>query len=132
MLTERIGGTPAAAGPTGAPTDPPRNLADVAETELLRKPIPSSGELIPVLGMGTWITFDVLPTGRSLDTRVEILRRFFDAGGGMIDSSPMYGRAEDVVGRCLRRLEDADGLFAATKVWTPLQWHGRRPVGVPS
>jgi len=95
---------------------------------VLTKPIPSSGEQLPVLGMGSWITFDVVPVGRFLDTRVEVLRRFFAAGGALIDSSPMYGRSEDVIGHCLRRLPKDRGLFSATKVWTPLAWHGRRQI----
>ena len=99
-----------------------------SSSDLLTKPIPSSGERVPVVGMGTWITFDVVPVGGFLDTRVEILRRFFAAGGGVIDSSPMYGRSEDVVGHCLRRLPNDGGLFSATKVWTPIGWHGRRQV----
>ncbi|HVS02071.1 MAG TPA: aldo/keto reductase [Thermoanaerobaculia bacterium] len=93
------------------------------------QPIPISGERVPVIGMGSWLTFDVPPLGPLVDTRVEVLRAFFAAGGGMIDSSPMYGHAEDVIGRCLRRLgAAARPLFAATKVWTPLAWHGRRQV----
>ncbi len=93
--------------------------------DVLTKAIPSTGERIPVLGMGTWITFNVLPIGGLLDTRVEVLRRFFAAGGGMIDSSPMYGQSEKTVGACLERLDDDGGLFSATKVWTPLQALGR-------
>ena len=98
-------------------------------SELLTKPIPSSGERLPVVGMGSWITFDVAPVGGLLDTRVEVLRRFFAAGGALVDSSPMYGRSEDVIGHCLERLDGLRrGLFSATKVWTPLAWHGRRQV----
>jgi aryl-alcohol dehydrogenase-like predicted oxidoreductase len=99
-----------------------------AAADLLTKPIPSSGERLPVLGMGSWITFDVVPVGRYLDTRVEVLRRFFDAGGALVDSSPMYGRSEEVIGQCLRRVQNRRGLFSATKVWTPLGWHGRRQI----
>ena len=75
--------------------------------------------------MGTWLTFNVLPVGGLLDARVEVLRRFFDAGGALVDSSPMYGRSESVVGACLERLSNDGGLFSATKVWTPLQLLGR-------
>lgn len=93
--------------------------------DVLTKAIPSTGERIPVLGMGTWITFNVPPIGGLLDTRVEVLRRFFADGGGMIDSSPMYGQSEKVVGACLERLDEGGGLFSATKVWTPFQALGR-------
>lgn len=77
------------------------------------------GERIPKIGLGTWITFDVPP--RSEATRLErvsVLRAFFEAGGRMIDSSPMYGMAEDCLGFCLERLPDVP-LIAASKVWIP-------------
>jgi diketogulonate reductase-like aldo/keto reductase len=86
--------------------------------DVLTKPIPSSSEPLPVIGMGTWITFNVADDPRALDVRTEILRRFFAAGGGMIDSSPMYGSAEAVLGKVLGRLDYPSGLFSATKVWT--------------
>ncbi|RKT46397.1 aldo/keto reductase [Thiocapsa rosea] len=82
------------------------------------KPIPSTGEPLPVVGMGTWITFNVGDDPVAQDVRTDVLRAFFDAGGGMIDSSPMYGTAEAVVGSCLARLDRPEGLFSATKVWT--------------
>ncbi|EGV16880.1 aldo/keto reductase [Thiocapsa marina] len=84
----------------------------------LAKPIPSTGELLPVVGMGTWITFNVGDDPTARDARTDVLRAFFAAGGGMIDSSPMYGTAEAVVGSCLARLDHPKGLFSATKVWT--------------
>ncbi len=84
----------------------------------LTKPIPSTGEALPVIGMGTWITFNVGNDPRALGTRTDILRAFFAAGGGMIDSSPMYGSAEAVLGKALAGLDYPDGLFSATKVWT--------------
>ena len=89
-----------------------------APSVVLTRPIPSSGESIPVIGMGTWITFDVRMPG-AREQRVDVLRAFFERGGGMVDSSPMYGEAEAVLGYCLERLDDHAGLFAATKVWTP-------------
>jgi diketogulonate reductase-like aldo/keto reductase len=84
----------------------------------LAKPIPSTGEPLPVVGMGTWITFNVGDDPVARDARTDVLRAFFAAGGGMIDSSPMYGTAEAVVGSCLARLDRPEGLFSATKVWT--------------
>jgi diketogulonate reductase-like aldo/keto reductase len=71
-----------------------------------------------VIGMGTWITFNVGDDPHALDVRTDILRTFFAAGGGMIDSSPMYGSAEAVLGKVLGRLDYPPGLFSATKVWT--------------
>ena len=85
---------------------------------LLRKPIPSSGERIPAIGMGTWVTFNVGDDPVALARRGEVLRTFFDQGGGMIDSSPMYGSAEAVLGHVLAQLGETPRLFAATKVWT--------------
>jgi diketogulonate reductase-like aldo/keto reductase len=83
--------------------------------------IPSSGELLPIIGCGTWQTFDV---GASEDERaplLEVLRILFAAGGSVIDSSPMYGRSEAVVGELLTQAQAHDKAFVATKVWT----HGR-------
>ncbi len=85
---------------------------------LLTKTIPSSGEPLPVIGMGSWITFNVGNDTRARDARAEVLRAFFAAGGGLIDSSPMYGSAQAVIGHGLGMLGKPDGLFAATKVWT--------------
>jgi len=106
-------------------SNPSARLAELSSSDLLEKPIPATGEMVPVLGMGSWLTFDVLPVGGFLDRRVEVLRRFFDAGGAVIDSSPMYNRSEKVIGHCLRRLSNDGALFAATKIWTPFQVHGR-------
>ena len=90
--------------------------------EAITRAIPSSGEPIPVIGMGTWLTFDV---GRSSSDRTRlrgVLQTFFDRGGRLIDSSPMYGRSELVVGELLPQINPRPPLFSATKVWTP----GRR------
>ena len=92
----------------GAGTSPPRRP--------LQKPIPSSGELIPVVGLGTSITFDV-PSGPARSALAPVLQAFFDRGGSLIDSSPMYGAAEEVVGELLRATRH-DRVFSATKVWT--------------
>jgi len=83
-----------------------------------RATIPASGERIPAVGMGTWITFNVGTDKALRNTRTEVLRAFFEGGGGMIDSSPMYGSSEAVVGYGLERLGRPSGLFSATKVWT--------------
>ena len=92
----------------------------------LKRAIPASGEEIPVIGMGTWITFNVGGDQDLRDHRVKVLQEFFDHGGGMIDSSPMYGSAEEVIGHCLERLGDSRPMFSATKVWTVNQWLGVR------
>ncbi len=86
---------------------------------LRTKTIPATGEAIPAIGMGTWITFNVGEDRKARDARTEVLRNFFEQGGGMIDSSPMYGSSEEVIGYGLRNLGEQPGLFSATKVWTP-------------
>ena len=81
--------------------------------------IPSGNEHIPVIGMGSWLVFAIDPDDEAeLATREAVIREFLEGGGGMIDSSPMYGVAEDVIGRSLKKISDHTGLFAATKVWT--------------
>lgn len=90
------------------------------QAPLLARPIPRSGERLPVVGLGTWRTFDVGPGEGERAPRLEVLRRFLAGGGRVIDSSPMYGAAEAVVGELLARLPVAerDQAFLATKVWT--------------
>jgi diketogulonate reductase-like aldo/keto reductase len=90
----------------------------------LTKPIPATDEAIPVIGMGSWITFNVGNDPALRTERAEVLQAFFDLGGGMIDSSPMYGSSESVIGSGLDRISDKESLFAASKVWTLLQSFG--------
>ncbi len=81
--------------------------------------IPASGQRIPVVGLGTARTFDVDPDSAAAMRPLEqVMQNFYDGGGRLVDSSPMYGRAESVVGRLAERLQIADDLFMATKVWT--------------
>src|SRR5437667_96257 len=79
--------------------------------------IPSSGEAIPALGLGTWQAFDVGDPARRGPLR-DVLRRFVDLGGRVVDSSPMYGAAEGAVGDLAAALGVRDSLWVATKVWT--------------
>lgn len=99
-----------------------------SSSRILTKPIPSTGEVLPVIGMGTWITFNVGSLPSLLRERTEILRVFFNEGGGLIDSSPMYGSAEKVVGHCLEELGYPEGLFSATKIWTSSTGEGKQQV----
>ncbi len=80
--------------------------------------IPSSGEKLPVIGLGSWHTFDVGPGSPQLKQLEEVLSHFVKLGGKVIDSSPMYGRAEGVIGELAGKLRLRDSLFIATKVWT--------------
>jgi aryl-alcohol dehydrogenase-like predicted oxidoreductase len=80
--------------------------------------IPSSGEALPVIGMGTSRTFDVAAGDAAAQPLMAVLEAFFSGGGTVIDSSPMYGKAEQRVGDLLRAMPARPPLFAATKVWT--------------
>ncbi len=91
----------------------------------ITKPIPKTGERIGVIGMGSSITFNVGDDAQARASRTEVLRAFFDAGGGMIDSSPMYGSSEEVIGHGLGQLKPGNKLFSATKVWTSSRDEGR-------
>lgn len=93
---------------------PPARAAEAP----LKRPIPKTGELLHAVGLGTWQTFDVGvdPDGRA-DAR-EVLARFVKAGGQMVDSSPMYGSSEAVVGDLAAALGVEKSLFLATKVWS--------------
>lgn len=89
-----------------------------ADEAVMRRKIPASGELLPVVGLGTSGVFDVEPTAENLATRREIVNLMLERGASVIDTSPMYGQAEDVVGRVVEDLGVRDRLFYATKVWT--------------
>src|SRR5688500_5431664 len=93
---------------------------------VLTRPIPRTGELLPAIGMGTWITFNVGGDQALRAQRAQVMQAFFAAGGGMIDSSPMYGSSEEVIGHCLATLPKSETLFSATKVWTVLRALGVR------
>lgn len=82
------------------------------------RPIPSSGEKLPVIGCGTWQTFDVGAAAAERAPLTDVLHVLFASGGSVIDSSPMYGRSEAVVGELLTQLNAHDQAFVATKVWT--------------
>ncbi|HSW53122.1 MAG TPA: aldo/keto reductase [Sulfuricaulis sp.] len=91
--------------------------AIAAEQPVITKPIPATGERLPVIGMGTWITFDVGNNSYERAVRARVMQAFFDNGGALIDSSPMYGSSEEVIGEGLKTIKNRDRLFAATKVW---------------
>src|SRR5690349_3145098 len=80
--------------------------------------VPSTGELLPVVGCGTWRTFDVGTSPADRAPLAEVLNVLFEAGGSVIDSSPMYGKSEGVVGDLLAAAGTRDKAFLATKVWT--------------
>jgi diketogulonate reductase-like aldo/keto reductase len=84
--------------------------------QAIQKPIPVSGEKLPVIGMGSSRTFDV-GEAQARSALLPVLQAFFDEGGALIDSSPMYGHAEQVLGELLQKADNKQALFAATKVW---------------
>jgi diketogulonate reductase-like aldo/keto reductase len=85
---------------------------------MITRPIPVSGEALPVIGLGTWQVFDVPGTPDALEAPRRIVDLLVEHGGSVIDSSPMYGRAEKVVGDVIAGGIDREHLFLATKVWT--------------
>ena len=95
---------------------PANNHATVPE--ILKRKIPSSGEMLPVIGLGTWQTFDVGNDAAARAALENVLKEFAVHGGTMIDSSPMYGRSEEVAGDLIAKLSLREKLFIATKVWT--------------
>jgi diketogulonate reductase-like aldo/keto reductase len=92
----------------------------------LKRAIPSSGELLPAIGLGTFRTFDAGNNQAAKSQLAEVLYAFFDNGGALIDSSPMYGASERVIGELLKKSKNKSSLFAATKVWTDGKQSGIR------
>jgi diketogulonate reductase-like aldo/keto reductase len=95
-----------------------RAQAKAESTAMLTRAIPSSGEKLPVIGLGTWQAFDVDLTSDNRRQLGDVLSLFVKLGGRVIDTSPMYGRAEDVIGELTTALGIQDKIFLATKVWT--------------
>jgi diketogulonate reductase-like aldo/keto reductase len=95
----------------------PHNLLSQDRTAIQRA-IPSSGELLPIIGMGTSRTFNVDDDPIIKAQLVEVVQAFFEKGGRVIDTSPMYGRSESIVGDLLQITSKQNKVFAATKVWT--------------
>ncbi|WP_044890333.1 aldo/keto reductase [Myxococcus hansupus] len=118
VLTATLGGlllpSLAAAQSTAKPS--PKAPAPSRGESMLTRPIPRTGEALPVIGLGTWQTFDAAPAEQA--PLAEVLRTFLDAGARLIDSSPMYGRSEQVTGALLEKLGETKKPFLATKVWT--------------
>lgn len=83
---------------------------------MLKRIIPSTGELLPAIGLGTWQSFDVDESNQS--NLIPVLEELHNSGGRLIDSSPMYGRSETVIGNLTSKLKSRNDFFFATKVWT--------------
>ncbi|WP_444998622.1 aldo/keto reductase [Aliikangiella sp. IMCC44359] len=96
---------------------PYSSLAASQSPKIMRK-IPSSGELIPAVGMGSYQTFNVAGNEQLKKNLIQVLETFFTAGGRLIDSSPMYGQSESVLGELMSKVNPVPKVFAASKVWT--------------
>jgi diketogulonate reductase-like aldo/keto reductase len=107
-----IGGTAAAV------VLPITTQAATESSTMLTRTIPSSGQTLPVIGLGTWRAFDVDLTSDIRRQLEEVLSLFVKLGGRVIDSSPMYGRAEEMIGQLTAAVSIREKLFLATKVWT--------------
>ncbi len=105
-------------GLAGAALVPALGTEDaMAEPAMITRPIPSTGEAMPVIGLGTWPVFDVGEDETSRRPLREVVQALVAAGGRMIDTSPMYGRSEGVVGDIVAGLGVREKVFLATKVW---------------
>jgi aryl-alcohol dehydrogenase-like predicted oxidoreductase len=100
-------------------------LASSQQARVLSKPIPSTGEELPAVGLGSWITFNVGNDTIARDACAQVMRAFFDSGGRLIDSSPMYGSSQKVIGYGLTKLNRPPSLFSADKVWISSGVRGR-------
>lgn len=103
----------------------PRLARPASEASGHSRAIPGATEALPAIGLGTAYTFDVPEAGGLLEARAAIMRAFLELGGRMIDSAPMYGRAENIIGKGLRLIGGDQPVFAATKVWVPGATPGR-------
>lgn len=93
-------------------------LGQGSNDEIIKRPIPLSGQTLPIIGLGTWQTFDVNQSEAERSALREVIKALVDKGASVIDSSPMYGSSEEVVGGLSAELKIRDKLFLATKVWT--------------
>jgi len=105
--------------------DPQREILFLYPQNVITRIIPSSGEKMPVIGLGTWQTFDV-PVGQPHPALTEVLTTLQSGGGRLIDSSPMYGRSEQVIGELGPGSKTENDFFYATKVWITGKQEGLR------
>jgi len=118
--TRPVGGDAAA----NAATRPSNPLSSSPYPSSQRR-IPASGRTVPSIGLGSWLTLDLEPGSHGTEQRVNVVQAFFDTGGGVIDSSPMYGHAEALIGHALGLATRSEAaLFAASKIWTPIDAMG--------
>lgn len=103
-------------------------LLHAADREMVFRAIPSTGEKVPAIGMGSWLTFNVGEKEEQRAPMRQVLKTFVESGGRLIDSSPMYGRSERVIGELAAELGVTDKLWVATKVWTSGEEAGKSQI----
>ena len=107
---------------------PSLSTASIMDQSMLKRVIPSSGEEMPVIGLGTSRVFDIEPSRNELNIRKEILDIFYKNGGRLIDTSPMYGMSEEIIGMSAEEYIQKNRFFLATKVWTEGKENGMRQI----
>ena len=96
--------------------------------QMAKKPVPSSGELLPIIGLGTYNVFDVESSPEEVGIRKKIVETLLASGGSLLDTSPMYNRSERIIGDVIQKGVDRKQLFLATKVWTDGQASGEKQI----
>ena len=107
---------------------PTLSNASILNESMLKRVIPSSGEEMPVIGLGTSRVFDIEPSKNELNVREKILDIFYENGGRLIDTSPMYGMSEEIIGITAKKYIEKNRFFLATKVWTEGRDNGMRQI----
>ncbi len=107
---------------------PKLSIASALNQSMLKRVIPSSGEEMPVIGLGTSRVFDIQPSKNELNVREQILDIFYENGGRLIDTSPMYGMSEEIIGMTAKKFIEKNLFFLATKVWTEGRENGIRQI----
>lgn len=107
---------------------PKLSIASALNQSMLKRVIPSSGEEMPVIGLGTSRVFDIEPSKNELNVREQILDIFYENGGRLIDTSPMYGMSEEIIGMTAKKFIEKNLFFLATKVWTEGRENGIRQI----
>ena len=107
---------------------PTLSNASMLNESMLKRVIPSSGEELPVIGLGTSRVFDIERSKNELNVREKILDIFYENGGRLIDTSPMYGMSEEIIGITAKKYIEKNRFFLATKVWTEGRDNGMRQI----
>ena len=94
-----------------------RSIEKTFDSEILSKSVPSDGHRLPIIGLGSWITFNIGDDPIGLRNSEQVIAAFLDAGGRLIDSSPMYGSSQATIGKALQELKKEQAVFAADKLW---------------